>query len=131
MRPGFKELLQKIKKKKAVVCFDTCFDTRGKWDISSFLPFIDFLFVNDLELKHIAKGSTMKKRVAFLFKNGSRVVAVKQADKGATLFVKGFPSEHFESCAGKVVDTTGAGDAFNAGFVFGLMNSWSLDSCMR
>ena len=110
---------------------DTCFDTRGKWDISSFLPFIDFLFVNDLELKHIAKGNTMQKRVGSLFKTGSRVVAVKQAGKGATLFVKGLSSKHFPSVAHKAVDTTGAGDAFNAGFVFGLMNAWSLDSCMR
>ncbi len=131
MRSGFKELLKKIKKKKAVVCFDTCFDTHGKWNISDFLPFINFLFVNDLELKYIAKGSTMQRRVDSLFKKGSQVVAVKQASKGATLFMKGFPSKQFKSVAGKVVDTTGAGDAFNAGFVLGLMNNWSLDNCMR
>ncbi len=131
LRSGFKELLKKIKKKKAIVCFDTCFDTWGKWNITAFLPFIDFLFVNDLELKHIAKGNTMRKRADSLFKKGSQVVVVKQASKGATLFVKGFPSKHFKSVAGKVVDTTGAGDAFNAGFVFGLVHDWSLDKCTK
>ena len=29
----------------------------------------------------------------------------------------------------KAVDTTGAGDAFNAGFVFGLMRGWSTVNC--
>ncbi len=131
LRSGFKTLLKKIKKHNVIVCFDTCFDTKRIWSISQFLPFIDFLFVNDLELKHIAKGSTMQKRVVSLFNKGSNVVVVKQAGKGASLFVKDFKPEQFKSVAGKVVDTTGAGDAFNAGFVLGLMNDWSLDNCMR
>jgi|GEM_PF-131205 len=131
MRPGFRALLQKIKKKRATVCFDTCFDTHGVWNIDGFLPFIDYLFVNDIELKHIAKGGTMQQRVNMLFKKGANAVVVKQASQGAALFVKNFPSGHFPSVAGKVVDTTGAGDAFNAGFVFGLMNGWGLDNCMR
>lgn len=130
MRPGFRALLQKIKKKRALVCFDTCFDTHGVWDIGSFIPFIDYLFVNDIELKHIASGGNEARRVASLFKNGASVVAVKQAGSGSTLFVKGFPPKHFPSVAKKVVDTTGAGDSFNAGFVFGLVRGWSLCNCM-
>ena len=131
IRLGFRKLLEKIKRRRAVVCFDTCFDTHGIWNIDSFLPFIDYLFVNDIELKHIAKGGTIQQRIEALFKKGARVVLLKQASQGATLFVKGFPSGHFPSVADKVVDTTGAGDSFNAGFAFGLMNDWGLDNCMR
>ncbi|MCX6799030.1 MAG: PfkB family carbohydrate kinase, partial [Candidatus Diapherotrites archaeon] len=130
MRKGFLRLLKKIKSKKAVVCFDTCFDTRGVWGISAFLPFIDFLFVNDIELKHIAKGGSMRARAGTLLKKGAGCVAVKQAAQGATLFRKGLPPLHFHSVARKVVDSTGAGDAFNAGFVFGLLHGWSLANCM-
>lgn len=131
LRPGFSSLLRKIKLKRATICFDTCFDTHNVWKIDGFLPFIDYLFVNDIELRHIAKGKTMQQRVTSLFRKGARVVIVKQASKGATLFVKGFKPASFASLKPKVVDTTGAGDAFNAGFVFGLMNGWSLDNCMR
>jgi len=129
-RPGFGRLLVQIKKRKALVCFDTCFDTYNVWNISEFLPLIDFLFVNDIELKHIAKGNTMAKRVDFLFRKGATCVAVKQSSTGSTLFVNGLKPKTFSSVAGKVVDTTGAGDAFNAGFVFGLVNDWSLFNCM-
>jgi glucosamine-6-phosphate deaminase len=131
LRPGFSSLLRKIKAKGAVVCFDTSFDTHNVWKIDGFLPFIDYLFVNDIELRHIARGKTMQHSVNKLFRKGARVVVVKQASKGATLFVKGFKPTSFASLKPKVVDTTGAGDAFNAGFVFGLMNGWSLDNCMR
>jgi glucosamine-6-phosphate deaminase len=130
LRNGFQTLIKKIKQRNAIVCFDTCFDTTGKWNIDAFLPFIDFLFVNDIELQHIAKGATMQQRVNSLFHKGSRCVAVKQAAKGATLFKKGFPAQHFPSVAKRVLDTTAAGDAFNAGFVFGLMHNWSLSNCM-
>jgi len=130
LRKGFLSLLKKIKKRKAIVCFDTCFDTTGKWNISSFLPFIDYLFVNDIELKHIAQGKTVQQQVKALFRKGARVVAVKQEAKGATLFIKGLPPKHFSSVASKIVDTTAAGDAFNAGFVFGLLNDYSLSNCM-
>ncbi len=130
LRQGFQALLKKIKKRNALICFDTCFDTRGNWRIDSFLPFIDYLFVNDIELRHIARGKTMQQRVETLFRKGATRVAVKLESKGATLFVNGFKQEHFPSVAQKVVDTTGAGDAFNAGFVFGLMHGYSLNNCM-
>jgi len=75
-RPGFGRLLVQIKKRKALVCFDTCFDTYNVWNISEFLPLIDFLFVNDIELKHIANGNTIAKRVDFLFRKSATCVAV-------------------------------------------------------
>ena len=129
LRPGFLSLLKKIKKKGAIICFDTCFDTTGKWDIAKFLPLIDYLFVNDLELKHVARGSSLKKRAELLLKKGTGCVAVKQAAKGATVFTKSLGAVRSPSLASKVVDTTAAGDAFNAGFVFGLMRNWSLNNC--
>ncbi|MBN2067430.1 MAG: 6-phosphogluconolactonase [Candidatus Diapherotrites archaeon] len=131
LRKGFLSLLKKIKKRNAIICFDTCFDTTDRWNINSFLPFIDYLFVNDIELKHIAHAKNMKEQVNTLFKKGTRVVAVKQEAKGATLFIKGLPPKRFPSVASSVVDTTAAGDAFNAGFAFGLLNNCSLGNCMR
>jgi sugar/nucleoside kinase (ribokinase family) len=35
-----------------------------------------------------------------------------------------------ESIPTNVVDTTGAGDSFDAGFLAGRLNGWSLDRCL-
>lgn len=129
-RKDFISLLRKLKNRKAIVCFDTCFDTTGRWNISEFLPFFDYLFVNTVELKHIAGGKTMEQRVQKLFRKGLKCVVVKQGYNGATLFRKGLPSKRFPSVAKKVVDTTGAGDSFNAGFVFGIVRNYSFWECM-
>ena len=129
LRKEFIQLLKKIRRKGATVCFDTCFDTTGKWSVHAFLPFIDFLFVNELELKHISKGNSTSKRVQHLFNKGACFMVVKQGKAGATLFAQDV-SMRFPAQKTKAVDTTGAGDAFNAGFVFGLMHNRPLDKCM-
>ena len=56
-------------------------------------------------------------------------MVVKQGKAGATLFAQDV-SMRFPAQKTKAVDTTGAGDAFNAGFVFGLMHNRPLDKCM-
>jgi sugar/nucleoside kinase (ribokinase family) len=43
--------------------------------------------------------------------------------EGRILHVNGFPV--------KAVDTTGAGDVFHAGFIFGLMQNWEVDEILR
>jgi ribokinase len=59
-----------------------------------------------------------------------KIMVVTLGDKGCTvlsgdrrLSVKGIPVE--------VVDTTGAGDTFNATFLYGLMQGWDLEQCAR
>jgi sugar/nucleoside kinase (ribokinase family) len=43
--------------------------------------------------------------------------------KGEILYVKGFEV--------KAVDTTGAGDVFHAGFIYGLLQNWELIEILR
>jgi len=131
LRPGFASFLKKLKKKGAIVTFDTSFDPQKKWTIDSFLPFIDYLFVSQNELPHIAKGRNTAQRINSLFRKGTRVVLLKQGRKGSSLFVKGFKPQKFEAIKLRAVNTTGAGDSFNAGFVFGLMHGYSLNNCMK
>jgi sugar/nucleoside kinase (ribokinase family) len=43
--------------------------------------------------------------------------------KGARVRVASLP--------GKVIDTVGAGDSFDAGFIYGYLNQWSLEKSLR
>ncbi len=131
LRAGFVPLLKKLRAKKAIVCFDTCFDTANIWTLNKFFPFIDFLFTNEVELKHIVKGNSETARVQSLLKKVTGAVILKRGRLGVSLFVKGAQAVDVPAIKAKAVDTTGAGDAFNAGFVFGLMNRFSLFNCMR
>jgi ribokinase len=63
-----------------------------------------------------------------LLDEGVKVVAVKLGDRGC--YVTNGKERHFvEPYKVNVVDTTGAGDAFCAGFIYGLLNGKPLKEC--
>jgi sulfofructose kinase len=51
-------------------------------------------------------------------------------NEGAMALVKG-KILHVESFRVKTVDTTGAGDVFHAGFIYGLLQNWEVDKILR
>lgn len=65
----------------------------------------------------------------FLFK-GVKLVVVKTGAHGCYI---GYKKEiqHFPATPIKAIDTTGAGDAFNGGFLHGLATEESLSNCVR
>jgi sugar/nucleoside kinase (ribokinase family) len=68
----------------------------------------------------------------YLAKFGPLVV-VKQGDRGASLFVNN-QTIQVGSISVDVVDTVGAGDTFDAGFLYGYLqhgNQWSFDKILK
>lgn len=65
-----------------------------------------------------------------LLKIGVKVVAVKLGSMGCYV-TNGIENYHIEAFKVPVVDTTGAGDAFCAGFLYGLLKNKSLYECGR
>jgi ribokinase len=59
---------------------------------------------------------------------GCKVVAIKMGEKGC--YVTDGKEEHeIQAFPSKAVDTTGAGDAFNAGFLYGYVKGFRLKDC--
>ena len=81
------------------------------------------------ELRMLA-GRDFKKGTATLLKEGANIVAVKLGKKGCYV-TNGNESHLIPPFKTKVVDTTGAGDAFCAGFLFGLIKNKDLYECGR
>lgn len=75
-------------------------------------------------------GKGMKDGSRILIEEGAGIVAVKLGGKGCYV-TDGKESFQVKSYPTKVVDTTGAGDAFCAGFLYGLIKDKDLYTCAK
>lgn len=82
---------------------------------------VDYLFPNEIELRELTQTDDVLSAIHILKSRGIKEVIVKLGKKGAgyedrgkLILLPAFPVE-------QVVDTTGAGDCFIAGFLYGMM----------
>ena len=86
------------------------------------------LMPNAFELELLTGETDYRKGADLMIGLGVKIVAVKLGDKGC--FVTDAEEQlKVEPFKVKAVDTTGAGDAFCAGFLYGLINKKSLYEC--
>jgi ribokinase len=85
------------------------------------------IFPNGHELK-LLTGEDYEKGAEALLNEGGYIVAVKLGPKGCYV-TDGREKHLIPRYPGKVVDTTGAGDAFCAGFLYGLIENKNLTQC--
>jgi len=86
------------------------------------------LMPNALELELLTGEADYCKSAALMIEMGVKIVAVKLGSKGCYV-TDGQERLRIEPFKVKAVDTTGAGDAFCAGFLYGLINNKSLSEC--
>jgi ribokinase len=102
---------------------------RGADALSTILHRTAFLFVNEDEAKDLGG-------MRGLFDRGCQVVVITLGEKGCRVVnaaASGRSEEGhlIEAVATSVVDTTGAGDAFAAGFLYGVLGQRDLVTCGR
>lgn len=83
---------------------------------------------NAMELELLTGEADYPIGAACLIEAGVKIVAVKLGSKGCYV-TDGLEKRMIEPFKVRVVDTTGAGDAFNAGFLYGLIHEKSLTEC--
>jgi len=88
------------------------------------------LMPNAVELELLTGEADYCKGADFMIEMGVKIVAVKLGSKGCYV-TDGRERLRIEPFKVKVVDTTGAGDAFCAGFLYGLIKNKSLSECGR
>lgn len=123
--------LQKIKEEtETTVSFDVGWDSTGEWkkEIYEFFPYIDVLFMNETEAIHYGRKETAKE-AGRDFAQYCPVVALKLGKEGSIAFADG---KMYQKSRYKVeaVDTTGAGDSFNAGFIYGYLSGKTVEECL-
>jgi len=89
---------------------------------------LDFVFVNELEARLYTGEQTLAAAIPH-WRQRQAITIIKQGDSGAT-WVAPDRDIHFPAPRVKVVDTTGAGDAFNAGFLVAWLRGQSPAQCL-
>jgi ribokinase len=88
------------------------------------------LMPNAGELELLTGMKDYRKGAEAMLKMGVKVVAVKLGNRGCYI-TDGRRSHNVEAFKVNVISTTGAGDAFCAGFLYGLIKHKSLEECGR
>jgi len=91
---------------------------------------IDILFANEAELKMLAGEEDFESAVAAT-QNRVETLVVTRSEQGATVVRNGTRVDVPAEPVDKVVDTTGAGDLFAAGFLVGYAQGATLERSLR
>jgi ribokinase len=113
--------LLRANRQGATTSLDTGWDSKGRWleDLGPCLPLVDLLFVNDREAEHLTGCREAGQMASALHRLGARRILLKLGEQGCLLSDEDdrevIPAFHVP-----VADTTGAGDAFVAGYLAAL-----------
>ena len=122
------EIAKKNKTKIAITLSDRFCVDRHRSDFIHLLNVsADMVFCNEDELKSLYQIEDIKKAREFIDDSIS-CLACTCAEKGAYLF-HGSSTSEISTNKVDVVDTTGAGDSFAAGFLYGLSKNFTFEKC--
>lgn len=85
-----------------------------------------FLNIDELSILLEGKDRSLEDALRFLHQGGPEIIAVTSGKEGSYLS-DGRNIHHLRSLASEVVDTTGAGDAFAAGVLLGLIEGEAIE----
>jgi ribokinase len=96
---------------------------------------IDYLTPNEMELSMLAglqikRDGSLKEASEKLLQKGIKNVIVTLGSKGAVL-INNYTEKYFPAPSVEVVDTTGAGDAFNGALAYALANEDSIEKAIQ
>jgi sugar/nucleoside kinase (ribokinase family) len=131
LRPGLPDLFARAHRAGLTTSLDTGFDPSGRWDggLRETLQETDLFFPNEVELQALTGCSDPGEGLRRLDNGRTRVVA-KLGKEGA-MTLDGGNVVHVPAYPVPAVDTTGAGDSFNAGFLHRWLAGAPLEDCLR
>ncbi|WP_078544331.1 sugar kinase [Litchfieldia alkalitelluris] len=103
----------------------------AKEALLKFLPFVDILLTGVDEAELLLGTSDEKTIIEKSVNLGISYVAIKRGGEGSIGYHNGRIIEAPPVVAKKVVDTVGAGDGFDAGFVYGVLQNWTLERSLH
>jgi sugar/nucleoside kinase (ribokinase family) len=130
LKPDIGKLFQLARQLGLTTSFDAQWDPAEKWDLDlkQVLPFVDVFLPNKAEALFLSGEKTLAAALDRLSRLGHTIVvklgeegSISQSDQGITK-VEPFLNKN-------VVDAIGAGDSFNAGYIYKFIQGEDVEQC--
>lgn len=140
LRPGLPQMFRAAAEAGATTSLDSNWDPAQEWDggLRDLLPAVDVFLPNQQEARRITGADDDETAASILLAlagdGAARVrpphIVIKRGADGALLRTDEIRVA-VPALPVAVVDTTGAGDSFDAGFLYGWIRERPLDECVR
>ncbi|HND93172.1 MAG TPA: PfkB family carbohydrate kinase, partial [Anaerolineales bacterium] len=130
LQPDLPALFQRAHALGLSTSLDTNYDPSEKWmGFDDLLAITNVFLPNEAEAKSLTGAENVEEAANRL---GSKVEALAlKLGKDGALGISKSQRVRVESIPAKVVDTVGAGDSFDAGFIYGYLNGWELKKSLQ
>ena len=95
--------------------------------LEDLLPHIDVLMCDESEARSITAADDLQQAARILLDIGPKIVVIKQGSEGSTIFQHTWQYHQPAVALGELLDSIGAGDAYDAGFILGTVDNWPLE----
>ena len=132
--PAMERIFQRIKSNPGrilVADMTTAKNGESLADIACLLKYVDYLIPNEAEAARLTGETDAYRNAGSFIEHGANCVMIKRGKNGCLIRTKDKQMEIPAYAHARLVDTTGAGDSFVAGFLYGLKNRMSLEECAR
>ncbi|BBI36361.1 carbohydrate kinase family protein [Cohnella abietis] len=126
----YMEMVFKLKELGLTTSIDVGWDDTGEWydGIFELMNVVDVFFMNEVEVKQYTRQFSIEESIRELSKH-SRHFVLKLGSTGAVATVDK-TTKYRSGFKVPVIDTTGAGDSFNAGYIFGFLSGQPIEQCL-
>ncbi len=131
--PPMARILKAAQKRGLTTSLDTAWDMKNRWmkALKPCLPYLDYFMPSEREEKMLLGHINPVRAAKAFLALGAKCVIVKMGEKGSFLMTRQGERHHVPAFEPRVVDTTGAGDCFCAGFIKGLSLGRDLRRCLQ
>lgn len=134
IEPDLRAVLEDFHGRGGKISLDTASaDPFGRWykAIEPFADCIDYLFLNNTQLMEMAGEATVEKSAEKMLSRGVKTVIAKLGGEGCQIYQAQKETVCVPALKVEAVDTTGAGDSFDAAFITGLRQGWDFEHAAR
>lgn len=132
------EVIQKLTKlahqQGKIISLDPglCTTKTAKAKVNAILPTVDYLLISQQELMDYSTPEPADSGIFALLDIGVKALVLKMGAEGSQYIDRKqrFSQPTFHSEKHPIQDTTGAGDCFDAGFIYALLNGLNLPDCL-